>query len=133
MAPTGWRVIQNHLRAEGLMSDTGLTRKPRHRHCKQGCGLILLAGMDDLGRDTWCWPHPTTVPGELAALMGGERTLTICDGELVCRDVRRIGWKDADREATYVTHTCGATPPPVNEMHVKKVRHQLPVNAPAPF
>ena len=136
MSPTksaSWQQVKAHLLGEALMSETGVLRKPRMRHCRRGCGLVLFAGLDDMGLEAWCWPHPTTVPGELGALMAGLVTFGHVDGELVRRCHRRITWRDADREAVYVQHRCADPPPPVSELHRRKTRKEIAPNSPPPF
>lgn len=124
--------LRAHLIAEGHITETGLTRTPRFRHCQRGCGLLLLGAINDFGTDTWLDPYPVTVPAELAALMAGRRTYAVIERELVQRDAWRISHRDADREPAWVEHRCGSPPFPINYRHVKKAR-KADYSGPPPF
>jgi hypothetical protein len=112
--------VKRHLINEGHLSETGLTRHPRYRHCQRGCGLLLLAAINDFGQDAWLDPYPVTVAAELQALMAGRTSYTVIERELVSRDAWRIRGRNADREPAWVEHRCGIPPFEINYRHVKK-------------
>jgi hypothetical protein len=124
--------LKRHLIGEGHLSETGLTHRPRLRHCQRGCGLVLLAAINDYGLDTWLDPYPVTIAAELAALLDGRATYTQCENELVLRDAWRISRRNADREPAWVEHRCGSPPFEINYRHVK-TKTRTDYSQPPPF
>lgn len=106
--------VQRALVTQGVMTETGLTRKARTHHCRR-CHVPALACIDANGMDAWTWPDPTTVLGELLAWASGLRTWhrAISGDGLIVRDAHVIAAKPADVVDVHVQHVCGHTPPPV--------------------
>lgn len=130
---TPWRVIQEHLINDGVMTEQGVTRTPKPRHCRD-CGAAVIAAITDLGLEVAVHPTPTTPGGELGALMAGSATYALLDhGEMVHRDQYRIAKRNADQECTYIQHVCGM-PQPERNTHFIKEKHEIDSdNAAPPF
>lgn len=104
--------LQQHLIAEGHVTEKGLTRTPQQRTCRD-CGQRLLAGIDRSGFDAWTWAWPTTTTGELAAVLRGVPTWHLsAHGGLIYRSSHTIAAKPASDVAVHVGHRCGDPPPP---------------------
>ena len=107
------RHVLQHLIDTGRMTTSHLTRKAKYR--RHTCGLILTAGIDDAGCETWLWPLPTTTHGEYAARMADLLTYSTEIGQgIYCRDPITIRASPADIRHTYVAHRCTDPPPPIN-------------------
>lgn len=106
--------IQASLIAKGVMTETGLTHKPRTRPCRH-CRTQTVACIDDLGTDAHAWPTPTTPLGELLAKVAGLRTWHhMFTGGLMARGPQTITAKPAGTVAVLVEHRCGDSPPQKN-------------------
>jgi hypothetical protein len=122
----------------GVLLDTGaittdrLTKKARPAHCPR-CGLIVLAGLDELGRKVRVDYHPTTVPGEALALLAGRDTYGLDGAELYQRLAYHIEGKNADATEVRAEHRCGDPPLPINSLFAEKQRPNYPPNSPAPY
>lgn len=120
---------------QGVMTETGLTAKARHRHCKRGCGLVLLAGTW-LGLEAWCDPWPITTKGELDALMAGRHTYTYSTLTLGLdfRGHHTIATKSPERYDVHAEHRCGQPHPDVNWLRVRAAKegrtHEIPSTPP---
>lgn len=131
-AGSAWERVKASLVAKGLMDHQGVTAKPKPRHCAR-CGAAVIAAIDDLGLTVACDPHPTTVAGELDALMRGAATFTPLDGRaLVYRTARRIRQWNPDLYDVLVIHECRMPPPPINPTRIRP-RRKDDSNAPPPF
>ena len=107
------RHVLRHLIDTGRMTTSHLTRKAKYR--RHTCGLILIAGIDDAGIETWLWPLPTTTHGEYAARMANLFTYSTAIGQgIYYRDAITITGSPADTKPTYITHRCTDPPPPIN-------------------
>lgn len=124
---------RQHLIDQGHISHDGLTHRPTHRHCQSGCGLLLLAAINDTGQNTWLDPWPITPASELHALLTGRSTYTVCERELVPRDAWRISHINADQEKTYATHQCGTPPFPANPKWPPATKNTTDHSQPPPF
>lgn len=118
---TPWRVIQQSLINQGVMTEQGVTRTPRQRHCS-GCGRVVVAAITDLGFEVAVDPLPLTIEGELDALVAGRETYALLDhGELVWRNHHRITFRSADEEQAHALHECDRSQQPeVNEKFLPK-------------
>lgn len=125
--------VRRALIANGVISDTGLTRNARYRRCRRGCGLILLAAIDDLGIDAWAWPNPTTTGGELTALLSGLTTWANPDARLLHRTSSKITHRPAHTERVYVQHRCTDPQPETNSATVIAKRNTADYSQPPPF
>lgn len=104
---TPWRVIQDRLVADGAMSEQGVTRTPKARHCA-GCGRVVIAAITDCGFEVAVDPYPLTPRGELEAAIADVDIFAVLDhGEMVRRDKHRIAFKDANNESAHPCHECG--------------------------
>lgn len=104
--------LQQHLIAEGHVTETGLTRNPKPRNCRR-CGQRLLAAIDRNGFDALTWADPTTPAGELGAILTGRQTWQVnVYGGMSPRMHYAIAANSADRVAVHVEHRCGDPPPP---------------------
>lgn len=103
--------LKRALIAKSVITETGLTRKARTRHCR--CGLAVIACIDDLGLDAIAWPTPTTTLGELVAALAGLRTWhhAASSEALIARGPHTIRAKPADTVRVLVQHRCGDPPP----------------------
>lgn len=68
----------DHLVRSGALTESGLTRRARPRRCP-GCGTWTLAGLDAdvCALEAHADPTPLTPLGEVAALLGGVRTVEL--------------------------------------------------------
>lgn len=125
------RHVAGTLALDGVI-DTGMvTRKTRPTRCRQ-CRTVVLSAVDDLGFRVDVDPTPTTPLGEVLAVVADRRTYTRIGTELVYRSEHRITLRDADTEAAYPEHVCGANPLPANPLHVPALRPVADPNRP-PF
>lgn len=126
--------LQRHLLIEGVLSETGLTKKARYRHCPRGCGLLLLAAIDLNGCDAWTWPWPTTPWGEYVAKTAGLHTWhrAVAGEGLVYRSAQTITAKPAHTVSVHVQHRCADPPPEIRKMPAKK-RPTTNSDDPPPF
>ena len=111
--------LRDHLIDTGVITQRGLTRTARYRHCPHGCGLVLLASQD-MGHEIWCDPFPLTAKGELDALLDGRATYTRVLGELAHRDAMRIAFRDANNDDVYAEHQCGKPPCEISQTSLRK-------------
>ena len=110
--------VRAHLIGEGIITEQGLTRTPKHRRCPT-CREIIYGAIDDLGLDALASAWPVTVAAELAAHMAGRRTWSHVAGQLVARYWDRIETRSANDEPVHVAHTCGIPPPETNTLWMK--------------
>lgn len=73
MSSSTW--LRDHLIRAGHMTEKGLTRRAKIRHCAR-CGLALLTGLDAemCALEAACDPSPLSPLGEALALVEGRRT-----------------------------------------------------------
>lgn len=127
-----WQRVKRTLIAKGLMDHQGVTATPKARHCRR-CGAAVIAAIDDDGLTTAVDPHPTTVAGELAALLAGIRTYTHIPGyRLLHRRAGRIRMNDPDEYDVLIGHRCRNPPPPINPNR-ERPRKEYDDDAPPPF
>lgn len=108
--------------AKGLMDDQGVTARPRQRHCRR-CGAAVIAALADT-LTVAVHPTPTTVAGELAALLAGARTYQVWGSSMSYRDhwVIRAAVNHPDVVDVHVAHSCGMAAPEANP---KRMRSSL--------
>lgn len=83
------------------------------RWCR--CGQPVWTGLADR-EDVTLDPTPTTIDGELFAIMSGRRTYEMTFlGEIVRRRPAHIRHDNADAVRVYAAHICGGPFPVVNE------------------
>lgn len=99
---------------KGVMSQAGLTRNAAirtHKPCRTPC----LAGIDDIGYDTWCDLGELTPTGEVNALLEDRRTFDLHAQRLLCRRfASRIAYAPAGRDTgrpVFAEHRCDAPIP----------------------
>ncbi len=109
--------LRRKLIDDGTMTEDGVTKRARQRH--HVCGMLVLAGIDDLSIEAIADPWPVTVADELAALLAGRCTWTLIGEEMVYRAAHRIRYRNADEEPAYVEHICGVRAYPQNPRHKK--------------
>lgn len=99
-----WQVVQKKLVRDGLMDEARVTHTIKRRHCA-GCGLVVLAALDEIGRRAIVDPDRLTPLGELQALTAGATTWADCGGAIVRRSVWRI--TRCRDERIHADHECG--------------------------
>ena len=128
-----WQAIKARLVADGQMSDQGVTRTPKQRHCRD-CGRVVIAAITDLGFEVAVEPSATTTFGELTALMNGGETYALLDhGEMVWRSQHRIAYASPDKERTHAMHECGKAPPERNSLFEIKAKPRTEYTDTIPF
>lgn len=100
------------LTEQGHISDTGLTRNATIRTHKP-CHHPTLAGIDDIGFDTWCDLAELHPQGEANALLDGRWTFDLYASRLLChRTPNRITHAPAGQHHTrdyrpvFAEHRC---------------------------
>jgi hypothetical protein len=76
--------------------------------------MPTLAGIDDLGLDTWCDLGELTPHGEAHALLDSRWTYELADPQLVHRTTIHITWQPAatsGRRPVFAQHRCHAPIP----------------------
>lgn len=117
-----WQAIKARLVADGQMSDQGVTRTPKARHCRD-CGRSVIAAITDLGFEIAVEPMATTPAGEFTALMNGGETYALLDhGEMVWRSQHRIAYATPNKERTHAMHECEKAPPEKNPIFGQKAK-----------
>lgn len=125
--PTGSRWpawVITHARQLGLPDSQAVSAQPRRKRTGRvvarwhRCGEVVLAGH--------AWPHdvtldpaPTTVQGELFAVLDGRRTVEMewWTKEIFCRYARSIRLASADETWVLVEHKCGGPFAIVHSLH----------------
>jgi hypothetical protein len=125
-------LVQARLYRECLIDEYGASRRPRPGHCAT-CRLAVTVAITDSGFTVKAWPTPTTVLGELQALVAGLRTFTALPDALLYRAEDVIRSNDADRRRVLVEHRCGDPPPPMNPVHLVKAIPSTTGNEAPPF
>lgn len=129
------KYVLEHLIDDGTITENRVGHTARIVRCPSRCGLLVLAAIDDLGFESFCHPAPTTVAGELAAVLAGLRMHTVIAGQLVARGAHRMLAKNADEEPAFPQHQCGkAMAFPMNPIHAERQRAAFPKDTdPIPF
>lgn len=139
-APT-W--LRDHLIRAGHMTETGLTRRAKIRHCAR-CGLAVLSGLDNYtgALEAAADPIPLSPLGEAMALIAGHRTFGLHQegGTWVLdrRDPDDIAHYPAgtrDREDVVPSHVCGTawTGPLTTTSRFPETRPPAPTGSTPPF
>lgn len=124
--------LQQLLVDEGHVTETGLTRTPRHRPCRR-CGQRTLAAIDDCGFDAITWGWPTTSVGELLAVIAGRHRWHVgFAGGLILRGPQTTKAKPPGVVDVHVEHHC-ADPPPPPAPSVTPHRTRAPIPDHPPF
>jgi hypothetical protein len=100
-------------RGQGTITTHRRTRATPRWH---PCGQPVWTGLCDR-QDVTLDPTPTTVDGELFAILAGRRTyqLTPFHYEIERRHPAHITYADADTVRVYIAHQCGGPYPIVND------------------
>lgn len=91
------------------------------------CGQPVITGTA-WPRDVLLDPTPTTVDGELFALLAGRATVQLYGRDLWLRHSRDIALCNADDVIVLIEHSCTGPPAIPNDRHAPKKRpaHDLP-------
>lgn len=139
--PSEW--LLGHLVATGRMTESGLGRAARVRQC--GCGLPILAGLDDeiAALEASVDPVPIGPLGEMLARIEHRATFDLRrEGKrwvLDYRDYRRITARPAgsqQRVDVVREHRCGSRPvsdPEAVATSFAETRPRLPAGSTPPF
>ncbi|WP_191565147.1 hypothetical protein [Janibacter melonis] len=121
MSPAPRQRVLDHLIADGTITEQGVTRTARNRHCRS-CRRIVLAAITDLGIEIALDPPALTPLGELQAHTAGVHTYAVLPwGEMVRRTPSRITHRDAAHEESHAQHEC--VPRARYDTHPAPVRH----------
>ena len=130
---TPWQRVRDQLINDGAMTEQGVTRTPKPRHCRD-CGRAVIAAIDANGFEVAVEPTPTTPAGELGVLLAGGRTYALIYGAMHYRTARRIEYQDANNETVHAMHECGKAPPETHPAYLaKKERGNALANEKPPF
>lgn len=139
-APT-W--LRDHLIRAGHVTETGLTRRAKIRHCAR-CGHAVLAGLDNYtgALEVAADPIPLSALGEAMALVAGHRTFALHQeaGSWVLdrRDDEHIAHHPAGtrtHEDVVPSHVCGAawTVPLAAPTRFPETKPPAPIGSTPPF
>lgn len=106
MSPAPRQRVLDHLIADGTITEQGVTRTARSRHCRT-CRRVVLAAITDLGFEIALDPPALTPLGELQAQAAGVHTYAVLPwGEMVRRTIGRITRRNAADEECHAQHEC---------------------------
>lgn len=128
-----WSVTRDHLIADGTMTEQGVTRTPKPRHCRH-CGRAVIAAITVDGFEVAVEPFPTTIAGELHTLMAGGQTYALLPDAMILRSWWRIKGADANSETVHAKHECGKAPPEIHPAYkAKNAANEWREGDPIPF